>query len=43
MLRHGSMLESVGVPALRRINDQWRLCFVWADVGPKDVEIVDYH
>jgi proteic killer suppression protein len=26
-----------------RINDQWRLCFVWADSGPDQVEIVDYH
>jgi len=26
-----------------RINDQWRVCFVWTDDGPKDVEIVDYH
>ena len=26
-----------------RINDQWRICFVWAEVGPSDVEIVDYH
>jgi len=26
-----------------RLNDQWRICFVWTDVGPKDVEIVDYH
>ena len=26
-----------------RINDQWRVCFVWADAGPLDVEIVDYH
>ncbi len=26
-----------------RVNDQWRICFVWTDVGPKDVEIVDYH
>lgn len=25
-----------------RINDQWRLCFVWTDVGPENVEIVDY-
>jgi proteic killer suppression protein len=25
-----------------RINDQWRICFVWAD-GPELVEIVDYH
>lgn len=26
-----------------RVNDQWRICFVWTDVGPIDVEIVDYH
>ncbi len=26
-----------------RINDQWRICFVWTDQGPADVEIVDYH
>ena len=26
-----------------RINDQFRLCFVWASAGPADVEIVDYH
>ena len=26
-----------------RINDQWRICFVWSGVGPSDVEIVDYH
>jgi toxin HigB-1 len=26
-----------------RINDQWRVCFVWTAKGPKDVEIVDYH
>jgi proteic killer suppression protein len=26
-----------------RINDQWRVCFVWAVGGPKNVEIVDYH
>lgn len=26
-----------------RINDQWRVCFVWTAEGPKDVEIVDYH
>ena len=26
-----------------RINDQWRVCFVWTDRGPADVEIVDYH
>jgi proteic killer suppression protein len=26
-----------------RINAQWRVCFVWTDSGPADVEIVDYH
>ena len=26
-----------------RINDQWRICFVWTEQGPADVEIVDYH
>jgi len=26
-----------------RINDQWRICFVWTDSGPEEVEIVDYH
>jgi proteic killer suppression protein len=26
-----------------RINGQWRVCFVWTDDGPVNVEIVDYH
>jgi proteic killer suppression protein len=26
-----------------RINDQWRICFRWADGCFEDVEIVDYH
>ena len=26
-----------------RINDQFRICFVWSDEGPKKVEITDYH
>jgi toxin HigB-1 len=26
-----------------RINDQWRLCFVWRDGDAHEVEIVDYH
>ena len=26
-----------------RINDQWRICFVWRDGGAEDVEVVDYH
>jgi proteic killer suppression protein len=26
-----------------RINDQWRICFVWQQENAYDVEIVDYH
>jgi proteic killer suppression protein len=26
-----------------RINDQWRICFIWTGHGPSRVEIVDYH
>ena len=26
-----------------RINDQWRICFVWRDGDAFDVEIADYH
>ena len=26
-----------------RISDRWRLCFVWTEAGPVEVEIVDYH
>lgn len=26
-----------------RVNDQWRICFVWRDGNAYDVEIVDYH
>ncbi|MGJ4753943.1 type II toxin-antitoxin system RelE/ParE family toxin [Leptospira kmetyi] len=26
-----------------RINDQWRICFIWKDNGPHVVKIVDYH
>ena len=26
-----------------RINDQWRICFLWRDSSAHDVEIVDYH
>ena len=26
-----------------RINDQFRLCFIWGEEGPEDVELVDYH
>jgi toxin HigB-1 len=27
-----------------RVNEQWRICFVWTDEGnAQDLEIVDYH
>lgn len=26
-----------------RINDQWRICFIWDAGGPRDVTILDYH
>jgi proteic killer suppression protein len=26
-----------------RINDQWRVCFIWREGNACDVEIVDYH
>ena len=34
--------ERVGQWSIR-INDQWRVCFVWTEAGPAEVEIVDYH
>ena len=26
-----------------RINDQWRVCFVWTDRGAMEIEVTDYH
>ena len=26
-----------------RVNDQYRICFIWTEQGPDKVEIVDYH
>lgn len=26
-----------------RVNGQYRICFVWTDAGPEQVEITDYH
>lgn len=26
-----------------RINDQYRVCFVWTEHGPENVEVTDYH
>ncbi|MGH6716222.1 MAG: type II toxin-antitoxin system RelE/ParE family toxin [Bradyrhizobium sp.] len=43
----GNRLEALKAERLGqysiRINDQWRICFVWDEGGPADVEIVDYH
>ena len=26
-----------------RINDQWRVCFIWTDQGAMEIEVIDYH
>lgn len=26
-----------------RINNQYRICFLWSEDGPREVEVVDYH
>jgi len=43
----GNRLEALGGERTGqysiRINDQWRVCFVWRDGGAEQVEIVDYH
>jgi proteic killer suppression protein len=26
-----------------RINEQWRICFIWSQGNAHEVEIVDYH
>jgi proteic killer suppression protein len=26
-----------------RVNDQYRICFIWTDEGPTEVELTDYH
>lgn len=36
---HGDRLEQYSI----RVNEQYRICFVWTDLGPDNVEIVDYH
>ena len=43
----GNMLEALkggrkGQHSIR-VNDQWRICFVWREDGAYQVEIVDYH
>src|SRR5256885_9563440 len=43
----GNRLEALARDRKRqhsiRINDQFRVCFVWTAEGPAEVEIVDYH
>jgi proteic killer suppression protein len=43
----GNMLEPLKDDRLGqhsiRVNDQWRVCFVWRDGDAYDVELVDYH
>jgi proteic killer suppression protein len=43
----GNRLEALGGDRVGqhciRVNDQWRVCFVWRLQGAWDVEIVDYH
>lgn len=43
----GNHLEALGQDRQNqhsiRINDQYRICFVWTDEGPERVEITDYH
>ena len=26
-----------------RVNDQWRVCFIWTDQGAMEIEVIDYH
>jgi proteic killer suppression protein len=43
----GNRLEALGKDRRGqhsiRINDQWRICFVWRDGHAHQIEIVDYH
>ena len=43
----GNRLEALGAdrqdPHSIRINDRWRICFVWRGEDAYDVEITDYH
>jgi len=43
----GNRLESLSSDRIGqhsiRINDQYRICFVWTDKGPDLIEICDYH
>jgi len=43
----GNRLETLGGDRVGqysiRVNDQWRICFHWAEPDAVEVEIVDYH
>ncbi len=43
----GNHLEALGKDRdgqhSMRINDQYRICFVWTEEGPSRVEMTDYH
>jgi toxin HigB-1 len=43
----GNRLEALGMDRRGqhsiRINDQWRICFIWRDGHAHEVEVVDYH
>ena len=39
---HPLKKDRLGQHAMR-INDTYRICFVWTDEGPTDVEVTDYH
>jgi toxin HigB-1 len=34
--------ERLGQHAIR-INDQYRVCFIWTEAGAEQVEVTDYH
>ncbi len=36
---HGSRAGQCNI----RVNQQYRVCFVWKDAGPERVAVVDYH
>jgi len=36
---HGDRIGQYSI----RINDQYRICFIWTETGPAEVEIIDYH
>src|ERR1035441_3756424 len=41
--RNSAENNVVSAVTFSRINDQFRVCFIWTEEGPKDVEITDYH